>query len=302
MLLAADGTPKITDFGLAKVLGSDSGLTRTESILGSPSYMAPEQAEGKTREVGPAADVYALGAILYELLTGRPPFRGTTVLETLEQVKTAEPVPPSRLVPGLPRDVETICLKCLQKEPGKRYDIAEALAEDLRRFQAGEPILARRIGGAERAWRWCRRNPAVAGLLAAVAMALVLGTAVSAYFAVRAGRNANECEPTSISPARKPGAPRMRRRPAITACTWRRWDWPTRRGKRARWTWSSNTSTSRCRSGPGDADRRGFDWYYLQRLCHLDLRTLRRPSADGPATWPTAPTAAPSPPPAPTAR
>ena len=123
VLLTADGTPKITDFGLAKWLGSDSGLTRTESIMGTPSYMAPEQAGGKTREVGPAADVYALGAILYELLTGRPPFRGTTVLETLEQVKSAEPVPPSRLVPGLPRDLETICLKCLQKEPGKRYDI-----------------------------------------------------------------------------------------------------------------------------------------------------------------------------------
>ena len=108
ILLTPDGTPKVADFGLAKLLNVESGLTRTDSVLGSPSYMAPEQAEGKTKEVGPAADVYALGAILYELLTGRPPFRGATVLETLEQVKTAEPVPPSRLVPGLPRDVETI--------------------------------------------------------------------------------------------------------------------------------------------------------------------------------------------------
>ena len=125
ILLTPDGAPKIADFGLAKLLDVESGLTRTDSVLGTPSYMAPEQAEGKTEDVGPAADVYALGAILYELLTGRPPFRGATVLETLEQVKTAEPVPPSRLVPGLPRDLETICLKCLQKDPAKRYASAD---------------------------------------------------------------------------------------------------------------------------------------------------------------------------------
>ncbi len=142
VLLAADGTPKLTDFGLAKSLAADSGLTRTDSILGSPGYMSPEQAEGKTKQVGPLADVYALGAILYELLTGGPPFRGTTALEILEQVKNAEPVPPSRLVPGLARDVETIALKCLQKEPAKRYDSAAELADDLRRFTAGEPIVA----------------------------------------------------------------------------------------------------------------------------------------------------------------
>jgi hypothetical protein len=173
VLLAADEAPKITDFGLAKAVGSESGLTRSEAILGSPSYMAPEQAGGKTKEAGPAADVYAVGAILYELLTGRPPFRGATILETLEQVKTVEPVPPSRLVPRLPRDIETIGLKCLQKDPAKRYESAAALAEDLRRYQAGEPIVARPVGWLERAWRWCRRNPVVAALAAGVAVLLV---------------------------------------------------------------------------------------------------------------------------------
>jgi WD40 repeat protein len=177
VLLAADGTPKITDFGLAKSLTGGTSLTQTGAIVGSPDYMAPEQAEGNTRAVGPAADVYSLGAILYELLTGRPPFRGATILATLEQVRSAEPVAPSRLVPGLPRDVETIALKCLHKEPPKRYASAAALAEDLRRFLGGDPIIARPVGPIERAWRWCRRHPAPAALTAAVVLVAVLGIA-----------------------------------------------------------------------------------------------------------------------------
>jgi WD40 repeat protein len=188
VLLAADGTPKITDFGLAKALGRESDLTQSDSILGTPSYMAPEQAGGYTKQAGPAADIYALGAILYELLTGRPPFKAPTVLETLEQVKTVEPVPPSRLVPGLSRDVETIALMCLRKEPGRRYEDATALAEDLRRFKADEPIRARPISGAERAWRWCLRNRLVAGLTGALALILVLGATMATYFAFRATR------------------------------------------------------------------------------------------------------------------
>src|SRR5262249_59636169 len=136
VLLAADSTPKVADFGLAKWVGVDTGLTRTSWVVGSPSYMAPEQAKGKTGEVGPAADVYSLGAVLYELLTGRPPFKAATVLETLEQVKSAEPVSPTRLQPNLPRHLVTICLKCLEKEPARRYAAAADLAEDLRRLRA----------------------------------------------------------------------------------------------------------------------------------------------------------------------
>jgi len=191
VLLAADGTPKVSDFGLAKILDSQSGLTGSESVMGSPSYMAPEQAQGHAKAAGPAADVYAVGAILYELLTGRPPFRGTTALETLEQVKTTEPVSPSRLAPGLPRDIETICLKCLQKDPGKRYATAPALAEDLRRFQDGRPVLAQRTSSVEQAWRWCRRNRLLAGTtIVAVAAILILAVgAITAAFIFREQRN-----------------------------------------------------------------------------------------------------------------
>jgi formylglycine-generating enzyme required for sulfatase activity/tRNA A-37 threonylcarbamoyl transferase component Bud32 len=177
VLLAADGTPKVTDFGLAKRVVGGSDLTQTGAILGTPSYMAPEQARGSSKAVGPAADVYALGAILYRLLTGRPPFQAATPPETLLQVMTEEPVRPRQLNTWVPRDLETICLKCLRKEAGKRYPTALALAEDLRRFQAGEPIMARPVGHWERVEKWVRRNPAVAGLTTAVLLVTVLGLA-----------------------------------------------------------------------------------------------------------------------------
>jgi serine/threonine-protein kinase len=166
ILLTADGTPKIADFGLARRIAQDVTITEVAAHVGTPSYMAPEQALGNIGAIGPQTDIYGLGAILYELLTGRPPFRAESASETERQLISKEPVPPSRLNAKVPRDLETICLKCLRKEPERRYASAAALADDLRRFLEGRPISARPPGWGGRIWRWARREPAAAALIA----------------------------------------------------------------------------------------------------------------------------------------
>jgi serine/threonine-protein kinase len=191
--LTADLCAKVTDFGLAKFLaGSD--LTQSGYVLGTPSYMAPEQAAGKSGPITAAVDVYGLGAILYEALTGRPPFAAATVDATLGLVREEEPVPPRCLQPTVPRDLETICLKCLRKEAGRRYATAQDLADDLRRFRAGEPVRARPVGTAERVVSWCRRKPGVAALLGALVLVFLAGSSGVLWQWQRASRNAVEAE------------------------------------------------------------------------------------------------------------
>ncbi|MEQ1852949.1 MAG: serine/threonine-protein kinase, partial [Chthoniobacteraceae bacterium] len=178
VMMDAEGVPHLTDFGLAKRMDVDSGMTQTGAIMGSPSYMAPEQAQGRNDAVGPRTDVYSLGAILYETLTGRPPFQAATALDTVRQVVDAEPAPPRSVNPGAPADLETICLKCLEKEPARRYASAQEFSDELGRFLRHEPIHARPIGVVGRAVKWARRKPVIASLVlgnAATILAIVIG-------------------------------------------------------------------------------------------------------------------------------
>ena len=194
ILLTADGTPRIADFGLARHFDGEPALTLSGARIGTPSYMAPEQVIGKAGTIGPAADIYALGAVLYEMLTGRPPFRGETAAETERQVIAEEPVPPARLNPKVPRDLETICLKCLHKAPARRYATAAALAEDLERFQRDEPIAARPAGLLERAGKWVRRHPTPAAMLAASLLLVMMLVGASLWLAVQQARRRDAVE------------------------------------------------------------------------------------------------------------
>jgi hypothetical protein len=168
VLIDENDHPRITDFGLAKRARGDFGLTVTGQLIGSPNFMPPEQTSGKSGKVGPASDVYGLGAIIYHLLTGRPPFQAETIEDVLRQLHEADPVGPRLLNPSIPRDLETICLKCLEKEPSKRYPSAQELANELGRFLRDEPIHARAVKAPEKIWRYCRRKPVLASLIALV--------------------------------------------------------------------------------------------------------------------------------------
>ena len=271
VLIAGDGTPKIADFGLVKRLEADSGQTGTGWILGSPSYMAPEQTTG-AEKVGPAADQYALGATLYEMLTGRPPFRGLSIIDTLDLIRATEPVPPSQLLPRMPRDLETICLKTLQKDPDRRYHDVASMADDLRRFRAGEPIVARPVSGPERAWRWCRRNPAVALLLGAVAASLSLGMASTSYYAIQASNREQEALASARVAREEKARSDLRWYAAESTLAQKDWE----QGEIASLEKRLDVLEPRSSDTP---DLRSFEWYHLKRLCRLDMSTLPGHSA-----------------------
>jgi WD40 repeat protein len=263
VLLSADGTPKVTDFGLAKLVAGGEVQTQTGVVLGTPSYMPPEQARGQTKAVGPAADVYALGAVLYQCLTGRPPFVAETALHTLYQVVHDEPVSPRQLQSRVPRDLETICLKCLQKEPAKRYGSAAALAEDVQRYLEGQPVQARPAARLERVAKWVRRQPALAALVvvSGVAALALVGFVVSLYYSEDLRRSRHQAE----------DALEESRTNLEKANTYQYF---LRIGMAERSWWANNVGRTRELLAECEKGRRGWEWHYLDRLCHSELLTL----------------------------
>jgi WD40 repeat protein/serine/threonine protein kinase len=264
-------TPKIIDFGLVRRL-DDIRLTQQGMLVGTPNYMAPEQAAGGRREISSAIDVYALGAILFELLTGRPPFTGETAVDILLQVQNNDPISVTRLHPGIPLDLATVTMKCLEKDPRRRYASAAALAEDLARFHEGRPVRARPLGPFGRAWRWCRRNPASAALMTALALVIVAGFSIVLWqmhvaqtsasdekFARQlADTNAERADAQTAEARAHLYAARMN----LVQAAWR--DAQLRRVSELLEVSSPARSEER--------DLRGWEWWHYQRLCHQEVR------------------------------
>jgi WD40 repeat protein/tRNA A-37 threonylcarbamoyl transferase component Bud32 len=291
ILLDAQGQPHITDFGLAKRMEKDAGQTQSGAIVGTPGYMAPEQAAGQKKRLTTAADVYGLGSVLYELLTGRPPFKAETPLDTLMEVLHQEPAPPSRVQPQVPGDLETICLKCLQKDPARRYGSAEEVAQELDRFLGGEPILARRAGAWERGVRWVRRYPAAAGLLAVglVAVVALVGVAVGLVYNAKLASVNDDLRSTSSQleqaletvQAEKAEAERQRGRAREEETKARRYFYVAQMAlaQRAEKDNQPNRVMQLLRSvipaSPAEEDFRDFEWHHLWRKYHGEQSRLR---------------------------
>lgn len=291
ILLDTNNQPLVTDFGLAKCVEGDSKQTQTGAILGTPSYMAPEQARAE-KQLTIAADVYSLGAILYECLIGRPPFQATTTIEIVMQVLEKEPTRPSALNPQVDRDLETIALKCLEKDPARRYESAATLADELDRWQRGEPIEARPVSTTERARRWCRRNPVVAALIASLAFALLVGTIVSTLFAAAAGHRAEEAqrsEADAIVARQRADMLAIQANDETARAKFARAEAEQtlyfNRVALAQQYWRANNVLQadvilqNC-----SAEMRGWEWSYLNHLCHAELFVI---PASGPSGGPS---------------
>jgi WD40 repeat protein len=281
ILVDSRGARLVADFGLAKRLAAvDGSITETGQVLGTPKYMAPEQAAGR-KDLTVAADVYSLGVILYERLTGQTPFSGDNALTLLRQARESEPPRPSSIRPGLDRELETVVLKCLEKEPGRRYPSAEEVADDLHRWLRGEPIQARQVGRLERAWRWCKRNPVVAGLSVTVAASVLLGTIVSIMFGIWAMSNAKRSERLAYAKREASRRANEAARKAIEEKEWSdRLGYAAEINSAARDYQAAKMGRVRSRlaalipSRPDEIDLRGIEWYHLQRLLNQSLKVF----------------------------